>query len=279
MSPLLDYEVRWVFSDLDGTIMRPDGHVPRSARVAISEARARGHRVILTTGRSDAQITPDVRELGFDGIISGSGWRVELADGTLLIDTELEPALVEHVAGLLDGAGVPYYYETHGGLVSTEGAQPYLVALGDRLERPARENWARHLANFVATREAGAAHPVGITKIVHVEPLGEIAGLLPGRLRSMPPSVPVMPSGWGEILPDDVHKAVAMLAVLDHFGADRDQSVGIGDGLNDIELLTTAAVGIAMGNAAPEVTAVADLMTGDVESDGFAQAFRMLGLI
>ena len=48
--------------------------------------------------------------------------------------------------------------------------------------------------------------------------------------------------------------------------------VAIGDGTNDISLLSTAGLGIAMGNALDETKAVADYVTLDVAHHGLAAA-------
>ena len=62
-----------VFLDIDGTIRGFDGHVPDSAAAAIRQARAAGHKVLISSGRPLCQIEPGIIDIGFDGIISGSG--------------------------------------------------------------------------------------------------------------------------------------------------------------------------------------------------------------
>jgi hydroxymethylpyrimidine pyrophosphatase-like HAD family hydrolase len=52
--------------------------------------------------------------------------------------------------------------------------------------------------------------------------------------------------------------------------------VALGDGRNDIEMLTWAARGIAMGQAPAEVMAVADEITESVYDDGAALVLRSL---
>ena len=48
--------------------------------------------------------------------------------------------------------------------------------------------------------------------------------------------------------------------------------MAIGDNLNDLELLAAAGVGVAMGNARPEVLAVAREVTASNTEDGVAKA-------
>jgi len=75
-----------------------------------------------------------------------------------------------------------------------------------------------------------------------------------------------------EIVPLGVHKAEALLHLTAILGLDLSQVAAIGDGLNDLEMLTEAGVGIAMGNAPDAVKSVADWVTGTNDEAGVAQA-------
>ena len=48
--------------------------------------------------------------------------------------------------------------------------------------------------------------------------------------------------------------------------------MAIGDHLNDIEMLRWAGIGVAMGDAMPEVCAAADCVTSSYREDGVARA-------
>jgi hydroxymethylpyrimidine pyrophosphatase-like HAD family hydrolase len=50
--------------------------------------------------------------------------------------------------------------------------------------------------------------------------------------------------------------------------------MAIGDNFNDRELLTYAGIGIAMGDAPPEIQSLADWVTADAEADGVAIALE-----
>ena len=53
-----------------------------------------------------------------------------------------------------------------------------------------------------------------------------------------------------------------------------DDVLAIGDGHNDLSMLVSAGVGIAMANSPDDVKAKADWVTGDNDSDGVARALR-----
>jgi Cof subfamily protein (haloacid dehalogenase superfamily) len=79
-----------------------------------------------------------------------------------------------------------------------------------------------------------------------------------------------------EIVPFGVHKAEALGKLTAILGLDLSQVAAIGDGLNDIEMLTEAGLGIAMGNAPEAVKSVADWVTGTNNEAGVAQAVQRL---
>ncbi|HET9127699.1 MAG TPA: HAD hydrolase family protein, partial [Propionibacteriaceae bacterium] len=69
---------RSVFLDVDGTLVDETGQIPESARGAVREARANGHRVFLCTGRSLAELWPEILDIGFDGLVAAAGAYVEV---------------------------------------------------------------------------------------------------------------------------------------------------------------------------------------------------------
>ena len=69
-----------------------------------------------------------------------------------------------------------------------------------------------------------------------------------------------------------VSKGKALEALTSHLGISLAEVMVIGDGTNDISLLSSAGLAIAMGNAPDEVKAVADYITLDVDCSGVAAA-------
>jgi Cof subfamily protein (haloacid dehalogenase superfamily) len=66
-------------------------------------------------------------------------------------------------------------------------------------------------------------------------------------------------------------KGQALSWFIEQKGIRPDQVIAIGDGPNDIDMLSFAGLGVAVANARPEVKAVADLVTVSNEDDGVAE--------
>ena len=62
-------------------------------------------------------------------------------------------------------------------------------------------------------------------------------------------------------------------------GITTEETIAFGDAENDLEMLQLAGIGVAMGNALPQVRACADMVTDTVENDGIAHALQKLKLI
>jgi hydroxymethylpyrimidine pyrophosphatase-like HAD family hydrolase len=83
-------------------------------------------------------------------------------------------------------------------------------------------------------------------------------------------------TAWLDIAAEGVTKASALEALRLQLGTDPDNTLAIGDGRNDIEMLTWAGRGVAMGQAPDEVLAAADEVTASVLDDGAALVLRGL---
>ena len=88
---------------------------------------------------------------------------------------------------------------------------------------------------------------------------------------------------WGsygfDILPIDTSKAKTIKILASHLGIDMKDTIAIGDGLNDIEMIKECGIGIAMGNANPKLKDVADYVTDDIAHDGLYKAFKHFNLL
>lgn len=71
-------------------------------------------------------------------------------------------------------------------------------------------------------------------------------------------------------------KGEAIARLADHLGLPREQTMGFGDGENDMTMMTMAGIGVAMGNAVEALKARADYVTVSNDEDGVAAALEHL---
>lgn len=74
-----------------------------------------------------------------------------------------------------------------------------------------------------------------------------------------------------ELIPKGIDKATAIRQIQTLHGIDADHTFVFGDGQNDLGMLRAAKYSVAMGNALPEVKAVANYVTETNVNDGVAK--------
>ena len=57
-------------------------------------------------------------------------------------------------------------------------------------------------------------------------------------------------------------------------GVDISETVAVGDGLNNVEILQTAGLPVAMGNALDEIKKISGYVTADNDHDGIAEVIE-----
>ncbi|MBP2241057.1 Cof subfamily protein (haloacid dehalogenase superfamily) [Cytobacillus eiseniae] len=71
-----------------------------------------------------------------------------------------------------------------------------------------------------------------------------------------------------DIMPAGVSKLNGLLYLADHLGIARNEMVVIGDGIDDLQMIESAGLGVAMGNAPVEVKQAADWVTRPNDQQG-----------
>ncbi|EAA0093717.1 Cof-type HAD-IIB family hydrolase [Listeria innocua] len=276
-----------VFVDVDGTLVSDDGLVPESAREAIIKARSNGHQVYLCTGRSKPELYESILSIGFDGIIGAGGGYIEV-DNETIYHKKVSDADVVHMVDFFHEKNLDFYLESNGGLFASENLEAHLdnLVYGDVENDPiAREKKINNPHPFMESLTYGETnlYRSDVNKACFLEnkdvPFEEIKKEFSGKFEVLHCTVPIFGEDSGELMVPDIHKATAIEFLLEHIGADKKDTMAIGDGMNDAEMLTYCETGIAMGNAKEELKILANEVTKSVDEDGLYLSFEKHGLI
>lgn len=270
---------RAIFLDIDGTLVDDHAVVPDSAREAVRRARANGHLVFLCTGRSMAEVFDGILDVGFDGVIAAAGGYVEVG-GEVLLHQTIPVEQVRRVTAFFRDHGTEYLLEANAGLFGSDGFVTRVreLVLGGVTDEDFLAQLERAVGPFLDTVQVPADPTrTDINKIAFLHSpvtLDEVRAALGDTFTVIPGTVPLFGPNSGELSLPGVHKATAIAALLEDLGMDVADTIAYGDGHNDLEMLQHVAVGVAMGNAVPELKAVADEITADVDEDGLLLSFR-----
>lgn len=79
---------------------------------------------------------------------------------------------------------------------------------------------------------------------------------------------------WLSITHNEASKQHGIFEVAKLLGIETHEIIGVGDGYNDFPLLMACGLRVAMGNAVPELKAIADYIAPTVEQDGVADVIE-----
>ncbi|MEM5012906.1 Cof-type HAD-IIB family hydrolase [Niallia taxi] len=274
-----------IFLDIDGTLVNDHGIIPDSAKLAVRLAREKGHLVYICTGRSRAELFPEILEVGFDGIIGAAGGYIEV-DQEVLLHEKVATEDVRHIVAYFDNHGVDFYLESNGGLFASKNCKAHIQNIIDRFldENPhAKGEVEKGIQLFHdCLIEGEDLIREDINKISFLGsdlPIAEISKEFSDKFNVISSTVPIFGENGGELSVPGIHKATAIEKLLNHLQLDKQHSFGYGDGLNDLEMLEYVQYGIAMGNAKEPVKLAADDITDTHDEHGIYNSFKKYGLL
>ncbi|MCU1406210.1 MAG: family hydrolase [Glaciihabitans sp.] len=263
---------RWLIAlDIDGTVMSEDGTITDDVLDQIERMVEIGHEVMIATGRSVAMTLPVVNRLGItpDYIVCSNGAITLKRDPNApvgytpdVVETFQPREVLTTIRASLGDAN--YAVEDEDGLSRYTGAFPE-GALGAGSQKVEWDDLLTHRA----------------TRVVVISPEHAIEDFLDvvEQMGLHKVSYNVGWTAWLDIAPDGVNKSTALERVRSILDIPRERVLAMGDGRNDIEMLTWAAEfgrGIAMGQAPDVVKDVANEVTATDLDDGVARIFEAI---
>lgn len=252
-----------VFFDIDGTlinIMRRQPQMTERTRQAILELRRAGHRTLIASGRPLVYLDDELTTQGlFDGYVLMNGAAV-FVDGHCVYEQPLPRARVREIVALSEAHGVEYILQGPRQVYlrpEFHGLEEFYRGIGIDVGRFVRSFSLEDID--VCKLEFLAFEAEGGGAFRQLLALPGLAGLMdPYHKKNM------------ELYAADVSKGSGILRALEALAIPVRDSIAFGDGLNDIEMMQTVGTSVAMGNAQPEVKAIARYTVPSVDEDGVA---------
>jgi Cof subfamily protein (haloacid dehalogenase superfamily) len=256
--------------DIDGTLLGKEGGISEEDKEALAAARRAGVKVCLSTGRASQGCHWIIDELSLDGYHIFFDGALVSGPGGEIYSEPLGRGVVKEVVEFVRKQDI--YLELY-------SATDYFVEW---------ENWAteihRHyfrlepvVVDFSKLR-SGQRFVKGGLITRDAEEVAKAKSFRNRFDRSLRFSIARSPAYPGvefiNVLAPEVSKGKALTALASHLEVPLSEVMAIGDGTNDISLLSIAGLSVAMGNAPDEVKAVAHRVTEEVGRNGVAAAIK-----
>ena len=258
--------------DIDGTLVDGSGVISDEDRNALAKVGDLGLPISLSTGRAMTACLKIISQLSLNS------YHV-FFDGALVSDPNHGKEIYVQPVGQMIAEQAIEFAHLHGINLEFYSADHYFVE---------RETWTSDIRrDFYHT----------LPTVVDISKLWQKERIIKGVLTVRSPEekarvellslqfkdslsfsltkTPAYPEvDFINVLALGVSKGRALPALASHLGISLTEVVAIGDGSNDISLLSSAGLAIAMGGAPDGLKAVADYITLDVDHNGLAAAVK-----
>lgn len=256
--------IKAVFLDFDGTIFshRSD-RIPVSTIDAMKRLREHGVLSFLCTGRSFPELKQfDISGIRFDGMILCNGQLALDAEGETIYEKPVTGILREELLRMFEERRLPVYIATKEDLV-LNFVNDFIIDVQTSINSQVPGVKPYHGEEFYA----------GCIFMDNEEAHAEVNALKKHA------EVTYWHEGAVDVVPYGVSKASGIDELLKMYGIAPEETMGIGDGDNDIEMFRHCGIAVAMGNSPQFVKDAADYVTDDIDEDGLYNALKHFELI
>ncbi|MBE5881477.1 MAG: Cof-type HAD-IIB family hydrolase [Lachnospiraceae bacterium] len=263
-------ERKAVFFDIDGTLFEQGKEVPESAVRAIHKLRENGHLAFVCSGRSRIMVPESpILSIGFDGVIAACGMYASYGN-KVLFDDEMTHEQLKDILPTLKSTETMYILE------GTE-----YIYYDEQTIHHAIDDWyVQSIKSMVPERFKvvpeciGEIHANKISIQVPKDRMEEVTERAKRHYQLL-----LHEENIAEIVPHGYTKAGGIRRVCERLGIVREDTIAVGDSINDIEMLRYAQIGIVMGNGTQIAKDNADYITTGLYEDGIWNAMEHFGLI
>jgi hypothetical protein len=256
-----------LFFDIDGTLVSFQTHeIPPSTILALTQAKANGHRVFIATGRPPIIITNlGAIEHLIDGYVTTNGALCFV--GSEIVACNAIPQ--EEARRVVDDAVAKRY----GLIVIGERDIAVWDPKGDVDDIFRRQLAVQNLNQAKPVEEVLSQRVLQLTAFFdsdyEQQMMARIPGCISGRWHP----------AFTDITARGADKGEGLLLMAAREGIDPKYTMAFGDGGNDTSMIRAAGIGVAMGNAIEGLKKEADYVTTSVDDDGILNALRAFAII
>ncbi|MFA3778063.1 pyridoxal phosphatase [Yersinia sp. 1652 StPb PI] len=265
---------RIIALDLDGTLLDHKKRILPESLSALAQARAEGIKVVVVTGRHHVAIHPFYQALELDtpAICCNGTYIYDYHAKKVLDSNPLQPQQAVQVLQLLEQTGIH-------GLMYVDDAMLYQQTSGHVIRSlswaeslpPAQRPTLLHVDSLLDAAHTASSIWKFATSHSDIEQLRALATQIENEMG--------LACEWSwhdqvDIAQTGNSKGKRLQQWVESQGLSMKDVIAFGDNFNDLSMLESAGLGVAMGNSADAIKQRADLVIADNEQPGIAGVIR-----
>ena len=256
--------IKLLLADVDGTLVSHEKVLTPRAVAAVRTMREKGIRFAVTSGRPPRGMAMLVEPLALDLPIAGFNGGVFVnPDMSVVEEHKLAPDLAKIAADTILAAGIDLWVYTGKDWLIRDAQAPHVAREQKTVQFPPRVVSDFGDALGEAVKLVAISDDADKIKAC----LGAVQSKLGGKVTAA-----LSQPYYLDVTHPNANKGDVVGFLAKRLDIPTDAIATIGDMPNDVTMFKKGGLSIAMGNAGDEVKAAADVVTGDCDHDGFADA-------
>ena len=277
--------------DLDGTLLNSYGMVSEKNKQALIEANKKGAEIVIASGRSTNSVKNIANDLGIcNYIICGNGSLIyDLQHEEIIYDKFIDKKKALQIIEICEQNSIYYNIYTENMVIAKSLNNNVLFYHQENANKPdskkTKINLVQNIYYYVDKLQNQNILKITISDNDNIIFNGIIRKLREIRdidvLDVAHMSRKMIKSGteevsleyyYTEITSKNVDKWYAIEYLIDKLNINKEDIMTIGDNVNDKLMIENAGCGVVMGNSAPYIKEIANMVVADNNKDGVAEA-------
>lgn len=281
--------------DLDGTLLNSYGQISEKNKLALNNAKEKGIQIVLASGRTTDSVKSIANEIGVQNyIICGNGSLIyDLQKEEIIYDKFIEKKKALQIIDICEKNSIYYNIYTENMVIAKTLNNNVLFYYQENANKPdskkTKINIVQDIYEYVKKLENQ-----NILKITISDSDSIIFNSIIRKLREIKEidvldvehmSRKIIKTGteeskleyyYTEITKKGVDKWYAIEFLMQNLNINSNEILTIGDNVNDKLMIENAGCGVAMGNSAPYIKDISDLVVANNNEDGVAEAIEKI---
>lgn len=279
--------------DLDGTLLNSYGVMSEKNKQALIKANEEGAEIVIASGRTTNSVKNIANDIGIcHYIICGNGSLIyDLQKEEIIYNKFIDKKKALQIIDVCEQNSIYYNIYTENMVIAKTLNNNVLFYHQENANKPDNKktkiNLVQNIYEYVEKLENQNILKITISdsdniifngiirklrEIKNIDVL-DVAHMSRKMIKSGTETVSIG-YYYTEITSQNVDKWYAIEYLMEHLNIQKEEIMAIGDNVNDKIMIENAGMGVTMGNSAPYIREIADMVVADNNSDGVAEAIE-----
>lgn len=269
--------IKLVAMDIDGTLLDSNKNLSEENKKTVKEYEERGIKFTFSTGRIDNELEEVSSKMPYVkyGIMCNGAYVIDFENNKMLYSDLLDMSDVIYIYDTVKAMDMDMMFELQAdGVIYSErrcieDTKRYNVYHIDKLIKKTRVP-VENIGEYIASRDKPVA------KVNIFFPTAEIRDEVVEKIKDINYDLSYSEGTNLEFNVKGTTKAKGLMALAEYLGISIEETMAIGDNLNDVDILKNAGVSVVMDNARDEIKKLGDFITLSNDENGVAYAIKKL---